>query len=111
MPATIQQSFITFDENDNCKQYKFDLYLKDNFPDYKDGCVYIFSIHLDNRIIENRHIDCTPRFSELFPEKNIDEDHKKFGSNAILIYKSTNIDEMENIVRWIRRSHNIPIKL
>lgn len=107
MTAETKLYFNTKDEEGNEKQFIFDTYLDGDLPE-DCGCVYIFATtDPNNNGVKNNHIGSIERLSMIFDKENIEEKLKKYNSNSILIYKCDDPDEMDNIVQWIRKSHNL----
>jgi hypothetical protein len=100
--------FNTYDDEGNDKKYIFYKYTDGDLPE-DCGCVYIFAkTYTDNiSVAENKHIESVERLSMIFDKVNIGGKLKKYHSNSLLIYECCDPDKMDNIVRWIRKSHNI----
>jgi hypothetical protein len=96
--------FNTINDEGESKQYNFDIYSDGDLP-ISGGGVYIYSKNYNNKKDpEYYYIECIPKFSEIFERKDIVEKLKKHSSNSLLIYECEDIGEMNNILRWVKKS-------
>jgi hypothetical protein len=99
--------YHTIAYNERGDVLEFDKYQDGELPENREGCVYIFS-KIEIGKTEHHHVDCTPRFWELFDEENIKERLTYYDSNCLFIYECNDNDQMESIAKGIRNKHNIP---
>jgi len=102
MAAETYIPFQTFDDENNQKEHRFDLYKGKDRPECGGG-IFILLEYLEHSEPKFYYIGSSTNFSKLFSDEMHNNKLKKYPYNSVLVYEC-DVDEMYDTHRLVEKS-------